>query len=316
MRYIKGVELVRSKRSQLNLTTPQMQQLQERQKTEETALESGLRALYQSVWLPVVGEGGQLDLEKVTLSGRPLAAQTMHERLIELLTSVSPPRLFTSVTPEKIVELMRLGVDENAPLGASVAQIIESFYSVVGFPRLESEEIIRRAIARGVRAGVFGFVSRMGPSQKGWQKEENSAYLVGAKQARLGVELREDEIDVSIAAVVLPEAIEPEALPTPPLPGSVPVEPGSPDVAPTRLTSLPVGPKPTEPGVVQTTVRLRMRMTRQQLYASFNAIGNLADKAGSIWVTVEATKLDGFDPNWLRNAVQEPLDEADVEMEE
>ena len=30
---------------------------------------------------------------------------------------------------------------------------------------------------------------------------------------------------------------------------------------------------------------------------------------------VEADKLDGFDPVWLRNAVLEPLDEADVEVE-
>jgi hypothetical protein len=33
-------------------------------------------------------------------------------------------------------------------------------------------------------------------------------------------------------------------------------------------------------------------------------------------MTVEAHKLDGFDPNWLRNAVLEPLDEADVEIED
>ena len=57
-------------------------------------------------------------------------------------------------------------------------------------------------------------------------------------------------------------------------------------------------------------------MTRQQLYASFNAIGNLADAAGSIRMKIEAQKLDGFDPTWLRNAVLEPLDEADVKVEE
>jgi hypothetical protein len=32
-------------------------------------------------------------------------------------------------------------------------------------------------------------------------------------------------------------------------------------------------------------------------------------------VTVEATNPDGFDPIWLRNAVEEPLDEADVGWE-
>jgi len=33
-------------------------------------------------------------------------------------------------------------------------------------------------------------------------------------------------------------------------------------------------------------------------------------------VTVEAAKADGFDPAWLRNAVLEPLEEADVRVEE
>ena len=55
-------------------------------------------------------------------------------------------------------------------------------------------------------------------------------------------------------------------------------------------------------------------MTRQQLYTGFNAIGNLAEAAGSVRMTVEAHKLDGFDPTWLRNAVVEPLEEADVEI--
>jgi hypothetical protein len=59
-----------------------------------------------------------------------------------------------------------------------------------------------------------------------------------------------------------------------------------------------------------------MRMTRQQLYASFTAISNLADKAGTIRVTVEAERLEGFESQWLRNAVLEPLDEADVTVEE
>ncbi len=46
VRYVQAVERVKSKRVQLNLTTPQMQQLQERQRTEETARESSLRNLY------------------------------------------------------------------------------------------------------------------------------------------------------------------------------------------------------------------------------------------------------------------------------
>jgi adenine-specific DNA methylase len=41
-----------------------------------------------------------------------------------------------------------------------------------------------------------------------------------------------------------------------------------------------------------------------------------ARAAGSIHLTVEAHKPEGFDPGWLQNAVLEPLDESDVEVEE
>ncbi len=56
-------------------------------------------------------------------------------------------------------------------------------------------------------------------------------------------------------------------------------------------------------------------MIRREIFASSNALANLADKAGGIEVTVEAEKADGFDPAWLRNAVLEALEEADVRVE-
>jgi len=30
-------------------------------------------------------------------------------------------------------------------------------------------------------------------------------------------------------------------------------------------------------------------------------------------IHIEGTAADGYDPSWLRNAVEEPLDEADIE---
>jgi hypothetical protein len=309
-RYLKAIERVRTKRQQLNLTTAQMAQLKEREDAEKAAFESAVRNLYQSVWLPAAGEGG-LELETVSMAGRPLQALGVHERLTELLTQVSPPRLFTTVTPEKVLELMRVGAGPEALLGITAARMVESFYSIPGFPRLESEAVLRRAIVQGVRDRTFGYVSRAGQVEVDRLKE-GSGYLVDPRLARIGQELREDEIDMSIAFIVLPQAIEAEAPVTPPL---IPPGTGSlPSVVtpiPSSLTGITQTPAGAAP---QTSVRLRMRMTRQQLYASFNAIGNLAEASGSVRVTVEADKPDGFDPTWLRNAVLEPLDEADVDI--
>jgi hypothetical protein len=226
---------------------------------------------------------------------------------MELLTIVSPPRVFTSVTPEKIVELMRLGEGEEQSQAVGTDQIVESFYGVPGFPRLESEAALRRAIAQGVQAGTFGYVGRAGQEEIDRLREEGG-YLVSPKVARIGADLSDGEVDLSSAFIVLPTVIEAEP----------PTEPVETPFTPTEPTDATPGvTTPTSTGAaLQTTIRLSMRMTRQQLYATVNAISNLADAAGSIRMLVEAQKLDGFDPTWLRNAVLEPLDEADVGVEE
>ena len=305
VRYLRAVERVRSKRRSFNLTTAQMQQLKEREQSEETKFEAATRNLYQTVWLPVIGEEG-LGIEKVSLAGRPLASTGLHERLTELLTEIPPPRLFATITPEKIVELMRLGAGDEPVRAVATGQIVDSFYSVPGFPRLENGAALRRAIARGVDESIFGYVGWTGKEEVD-RLREDGAYLVSPRAARIGVTL--PDVDMENGFIVLPAAIEveeqaPEEAEPVPEPAEL--------IGPTSITS--AVPQPGEPP--RTAVRLAMRMTRQQLYASFLAIGNLADAAGFIRMIVEAQKLDGFDPTWLRNAVLEPLDEADVEVEE
>jgi hypothetical protein len=62
-------------------------------------------------------------------------------------------------------------------------------------------------------------------------------------------------------------------------------------------------------------VRISFAATRDQVFKSFGAIANLADKSdgGTVSIRVEGLAEGGFDPNWLRNAVREPLDEANID---
>ena len=53
-----------------------------------------------------------------------------------------------------------------------------------------------------------------------------------------------------------------------------------------------------------------LRVSRKQLYKCFDAFANLAEKAGELSIKVEFESKDGVDPNWLRNAVEEPIEEA------
>jgi hypothetical protein len=55
--------------------------------------------------------------------------------------------------------------------------------------------------------------------------------------------------------------------------------------------------------------------SREQVFKAFPAIANLADKSDGarVRIRVEGSSNAGFDPSWLRNAVDEPLDEADID---
>jgi RecJ-like exonuclease len=65
---------------------------------------------------------------------------------------------------------------------------------------------------------------------------------------------------------------------------------------------------------IRRTVQIAFTATRDQVFKAFPAIANLADKSdgGKITIRVEGTSDRGYDPSWLRNAVEEPLDEAGV----
>jgi hypothetical protein len=149
---------------------------------------------------------------------------------------------------------------------------------------------------------VFGYVG-----QARLVREDGGVYQVRPEHVVYKRILATDEINLDEGYLLLAAAlpVEPE-LPT--LGGPETLAPG-PDL-PIPHPETPPGPSP-----ARTRIHLALTLNRQQLYQSFNAIGNLAERAGSIRMTVEAEAAQGFDPAWLRNAVLEPLEEADVKLE-
>lgn len=109
-----------------------------------------------------------------------------------------------------------------------------------------------------------------------------------------------DEVDLETGFVIMPAA-----LPVPP------------EAAPPQAPEPPGPPvPPSVPGVRRTQVRYAFEANRDQVYKAFPAVANLAEKSGKVRLDVTATNDEGFDPTWLRNAVEEPLEEADIQVEE
>jgi hypothetical protein len=316
VRYLLAIERVDAKKQQLRLTKDQMDQLKERRRTEEAAAESCFRDLYAAVWLPRV-EGGEIDVERVERGGRPLQAAGIQQRIMELLTSVGTPRVHGSVTPRKIAERVKLGEPvaqgKSPMLGIRASEVLESFFRDIAPPRLESSSVLQKGIARGVTEGTFAYTSGSEPALGA-----DGRFQVGRDKVVVGRALAEDEVDFDSGFVMVPAAVPESAAGQ--TPGSTPGGPQVPGPGPGVPT--PAGPTetaPTPPGVAeggrQNVVRLKFKATRDQVFKAFPAIANLADKSddNKVTVNVEGSSSEGFDPSWLRNAVEEPLDEADIE---
>lgn len=314
-RYMLAVEQIKAKSKQLNLTDEQKSQLREREATERSAIEAAFLKLYMEVWLPR-SEGGGLAVDPVAFGGRPPQTTlndkkqaAIHERIIELITQVQK-RVFTTAVPTKIVELFKLGEGEPPRMGIRTAEVVEGFYSFLGFPRLMNQEVVRRAIARGVGEGIFGYCSGSVPTLGA-----DGKYEVALDKVRFNRAVADDEIDLDSGFLMLPAAIPQPA----PIPGAGPTPPGpGPGPGPVPPGPGPQPPGPTPPGPTppteqkQTRVQLSFAADRKALFTAWPAMANLADLAGKVQVTVEAQSSDGFDKSKLQNGVLEPLREADL----
>jgi hypothetical protein len=318
VRYLLAIERVEAKKQQHRLTKDQLDQLKERKRTEQSTAEGCFRNLYTAVWLPRV-QNGEMEIEKIEVR-RPLLATGIHERVMELLTSDSKKYIFGSVHPTKIKQRVRLGeasVDGGASvMGAKTSEALESFFRDIAPPRLESEAVLRKAIARGVAEGAFAYATVENPVLG-----MDGKYQINRDRVFLGRSIAEDEIDFDTGFLMIPAAV----------PEAVEAEFTTATRSETDSGAQPSvhedtqnkgdleGIAPTIDGDERVGLKKRVVLTfeasRDQVFKAFPAVANLADKSDGarVRIRIEGSSDEGFDPSWLRNAVDEPLDEADIE---
>ena len=312
VRYLLAVERVQGKWREHNLTAAQRSQLKERDATEKAATESALLKLYGEVWLPTSG-GNTLMFDTVSLGGRPLQTTLdekrralIHQRLMELLTTVQR-HVFGAVVPGKIVDLFRLGEAGSNQSGIATDKVLAGFFEFLGFPRLLSAEAVRKAIARGVETGLFGYVT--GRSTLG----DNGRFQIDRSRVAFERSVAEDEIDLDSGFLIMPAAL-PEK-PTPPSDATSSEDAGSGDPGQPGDGSGSgegIGPQddltPTDTSGGR-KIALSFTADQANLYAAWNALANLADVAGQVSISAIATTPDEYDKAKLENGVFEPLRE-------
>jgi hypothetical protein len=172
--------------------------------------------------------------------------------------------------------------------------------------------VIRKAVAKGVQDGHFGYVSGPKPSLG-----TDGKFQVAPTKVRFKTVVAEDEIDLESGFLMLPQTI-PELAPagdTEPVtvvPGGESTGPGGSVTLPPGVVSPAVDPvSPVKP-VGDKAVELTFDADRNQLFTAWNAIANLADLAGKVKVTIRAESENGFDKGKVQNGVLEPLREANL----
>ncbi|MCH7688709.1 MAG: AAA family ATPase, partial [Planctomycetes bacterium] len=186
---------------------------------------------------------------------------------------------------------------------------MESFYRILEPPRLDCAAAIQKAVARGVGDGTFGYTSGIAPTLG-----PDGKYQVSREKVAIDRTLADDEVDLDSGFLIVPSAIPAPPEPTPTgetTPGDG-GETGPPAVTPTGGETTGTDTGGTTAAEMQKTVRIRFQATRDQVFKAFPAIANLADKSndGKVEIEVVGNSEEGFDQNWFRNAVEEPLDEA------
>ncbi|MGO9199949.1 MAG: hypothetical protein ACLQM8_05350 [Limisphaerales bacterium] len=314
-RYLLAIERVDSPKTKHRLTKDQLDQLRERHRTEEAAAESALRNLYTSVWLLRM-ESGSLALDKAEIGGRPLQATGVHERMMELLTNVGTPKVHSTVTPAKLMQRVKLGepvaAGEPPRLLVRAGDVLNAFFEFIEPPRILGADVLKKPIAKGFVDSQFAWCGGPAP-----QLGPDNRVQVSRGKLVLGRPLSEDEVDFDSGWLIVPAAL-PEPPPAPTQPGQVHEQPGSslPTTGATGPPAVASVPSST-PTDKRTTVSLRFTAARDQIFKAFPAIANLADSCdgGKLTVQVEGTNEKGLDSTWLRNALEEPLDEANVKLE-
>ena len=312
VRYLLAVERVQQKWREHNLTSGQKGQLRERKGTERAAVESALLKLYGEVWLPESGDG-TLTLESISLGGRPLQTTLdekkralIHQRLEELLTTVRR-RVYGTVAPGKIVELFELGDEGGSQTGIATDKVRAGFYEFLGFPRLLSSQAVRKAIALGVETGLFGYT--IGRPTLG----ESGRYQIDRQRVSFERSVADDEIDLDSGFLIAPAALPAKPIQSGDSAGDSDTDEntsaqatdendsGAADVA--GHDSTPLG--------VQSGRDIAVSFTADasKLYAAWNALANLADVAGEVSISANATAASGYDKAKLENGVLEPLRE-------
>lgn len=288
--------LIRDKR-RFNFNDEQLYELNERRSETLRSLTSSVNALYDQVAVPASAREEGIPYTWRTLDLQSRGEASIHQRVIAALSD--PYLLFDSVTADRLVALTYLSERQIIPLD----QVVKEFYASLDFPRLIDANLLRDAISQGVGAGKLGYTTV-------YQVDDDNLYhFPNLDLVYVDRRLHREEIELT-GSILLDASVARSVVRPDPGPGPEP----DPDPGPGPLPPPPPPPPPPGP---KRLYRLNVATDKGRAFRAFRAIQNLTERADrmTVQIQIQAESDQGFDALWLRNAVEEPLDEADIDAQ-
>jgi hypothetical protein len=288
----------------LNIVGEQLGELKERGDAAVRDLSTTLDRAYELVLLPVAREGleGPYGFEEIDLSARLGLGRYLHDRVVEGLAS----HVFETITAPKLAGLLNLGDANGQRRFVSAADVVDSAFSYLQFPKLWSAAPLREAVAKGVTAGLLGYAALAEPRDEGIE--------VRPELVSVAKPVAADEIDLTSGAYLLAPSYSRELGAT-----------REPDAAGTASNGDESGTgfdgTTTAGAATGTTAAAGKRMlveftaSKRDLFDALRILTALSDHSAEmqVTVTVRADAKDTFERTWVRNAIREPLEEAGTE---
>lgn len=301
-----------------------VEELTGKAKEANNELTAAIRRLYDEILLPLPCTDGTapIRLEKIDLQSQLNTSQPLQERILDALKN----HVFNQITVNKLVRLSGL---ENADTQYIKAKdLVSYFFKFPNYPKLLGVEPIKKAIFEAIASGKLGYVPNLTISPRGIPTVESAklisfnslipqdeldleGYLLSDNLTSLlqaQFKVKEDQETVSYSQVKVPEETIAAILQEEPN-KTLTEKTTTSSISRSILVDIKEKRKPAK------QYSLEAITNKAQIFQLFELLQTLSDKADSmtVHIKVKANTNTEFDLNWLRNAIEEPLDEQDIE---
>lgn len=309
----------------------ELNELNSKAKDATSEIVAAVRRLYEYILLPLPDTNGDnpLRLEIVDLQSQLNTSQNLQERVLDALKNY----VFETTTAAKLVRLSGLESQDKEYITGE--ELVSYFFRFPTFPKMLGVDGIKKSILKAIEQGLMGYVPSMTISSN-TQVVDNPNLISFEKVIPI------DELDLAgyllspnlvnkLRVVASPETVETV---TSDEENNTVISETLGDVTPSTISSTVSEEKQTnvykaenssiERRILSDIVngkkparyyKLTSITDKSKIFQLFEVLQTLSDKSEGMTIKIEiqANTRDKFDPNWIRNAIEEPLDEMDIQ---